>query len=172
MDFNGTWVYWEEKHFSRHWSLQESYRYEVINNVFDCNLFLLFSHVASSPEWNPGLIGLTFHFCLFTYFVFLILCAEVNDRDYRAWYGLGQTYEILKMPFYCLYYYRQAHKFRYAQFSLHSSTLSVYLTACVPHFGVFCDLLLKRRKTTWNLFALCSKKALTVTSFMRLSSPG
>ena len=172
MDFNGTWVYWEEKHFSRHWSLQESHRYEDINNVFDCNLSLLFSHVASSPGWNPGLIALTFHFCLFPYFVYLILCAEVNDRDYRAWYGLGQTYEILKMPFYCLYYYRQAHKFRYAQFSLHSSTLSVYLTACVPHFGVFCDLLLKRRKTTWNLFALCSKKALTVTSFMRLSSPG
>ena len=111
-------------------------------NVFDCNLFLLFSHVASSPEWNPGLMALTVLFCLFTYFVFLILCAEVNDRDYRAWYGLGQTYEILKMPFYCLYYYRQAHKFRYAQFSLHSSTLPVYLTACVPHFGVFCDLLL------------------------------
>ena len=32
---------------------------------------------------------------------------EVNRRDYRAWYGLGQTYEILKMPFYCLYYYKQ-----------------------------------------------------------------
>uniref|UniRef100_A0A8C1KJ12 CDC23 (cell division cycle 23, yeast, homolog) n=1 Tax=Cyprinus carpio TaxID=7962 RepID=A0A8C1KJ12_CYPCA len=30
---------------------------------------------------------------------------EVNKRDYRAWYGLGQTYGILKMPFYSLYYY-------------------------------------------------------------------
>lgn len=38
---------------------------------------------------------------------------EVNKRDYRAWYGLGQTYEILKMPFYCLYYYRKAHQLRY-----------------------------------------------------------
>lgn len=37
---------------------------------------------------------------------------EVNKRDYRAWYGLGQTYEILKMPFYCLYYYRRAHQLR------------------------------------------------------------
>ena len=37
---------------------------------------------------------------------------EVNKRDYRAWYGLGQTYEILKMPFYCLYYYRKAHQLR------------------------------------------------------------
>lgn len=33
---------------------------------------------------------------------------EVNRRDYRAWYGLGQTYEILKMPFYAIYYYKQA----------------------------------------------------------------
>ena len=37
---------------------------------------------------------------------------EVNRRDYRAWYGLGQTYEILKMPFYCLYYYKQAQELR------------------------------------------------------------
>ena len=33
---------------------------------------------------------------------------EVNPRDYRAWYGLGQTYELLGMPFYSLYYYRKA----------------------------------------------------------------
>lgn len=38
---------------------------------------------------------------------------EVNKRDYRAWYGLGQTYEILRMPFYCLYYYRKAHQLRF-----------------------------------------------------------
>lgn len=37
---------------------------------------------------------------------------EVNKRDYRAWYGLGQTYEILKLHFYCLYYYRRAHQLR------------------------------------------------------------
>ena len=37
---------------------------------------------------------------------------EVNRRDYRAWYGLGQTYEILKMPYYCLYYYKQAQELR------------------------------------------------------------
>jgi len=40
------------------------------------------------------------------------LIAEVNRRDYRAWYGLGQTYEILKMPYYCLYYYKQAQMLR------------------------------------------------------------
>lgn len=48
----------------------------------------------------------------------LIICSyilfriEVNRRDYRAWYGLGQTYEILKMPFYAIYYYKQAQLLR------------------------------------------------------------
>lgn len=43
---------------------------------------------------------------------------EVNKRDYRAWYGLGQTYEILRMPFYCLYYYRKAHQLRFVENTL------------------------------------------------------
>lgn len=38
--------------------------------------------------------------------------SEVNRRDYRAWYGLGQSYEILKMPFYSLYYYKIAQQIR------------------------------------------------------------
>lgn len=42
----------------------------------------------------------------------ICIFSEVNRRDYRAWYGLGQTYEILKMPFYCLYYYKQAQQLR------------------------------------------------------------
>jgi tetratricopeptide (TPR) repeat protein len=33
---------------------------------------------------------------------------DVNPRDYRAWYGLGQTYELLNMPYYALYYFRRA----------------------------------------------------------------
>lgn len=41
-----------------------------------------------------------------------VILTEVNRRDYRAWYGLGQTYEILKMPFYGLYYYKQAQLLR------------------------------------------------------------
>ena len=32
--------------------------------------------------------------------------------DYRAWYGLGQTYELLKMHHYCLYYFKQAQELR------------------------------------------------------------
>ena len=30
-----------------------------------------------------------------------------QQKDYRAWYGLGQTYELLKMHHYCLYYFKQ-----------------------------------------------------------------
>ena len=33
---------------------------------------------------------------------------DINPRDYRAWYGLGQTYELLEMYFYALHYYRKA----------------------------------------------------------------
>lgn len=33
---------------------------------------------------------------------------NVNQRDYRAWYGLGQTYEMLNLHFYALFYYRRA----------------------------------------------------------------
>lgn len=42
----------------------------------------------------------------------LIFIAEVNRRDFRAWYGLGQAYEILKMPFYSLHYYKAAQQLR------------------------------------------------------------
>jgi anaphase-promoting complex subunit 8 len=34
--------------------------------------------------------------------------ADVNRRDYRAWYGLGQTYEVLEMHAYALWYYKKA----------------------------------------------------------------
>ena len=37
---------------------------------------------------------------------------ELNPRDYRAWYGMGQTYELLQMPFYALHYYRRATQLR------------------------------------------------------------
>ena len=34
---------------------------------------------------------------------------DLSAHDFRAWYGLGQAYELLKMPFYALYYYRCEH---------------------------------------------------------------
>lgn len=33
---------------------------------------------------------------------------DVNRKDYRAWYGLGQAYELLNMHQYSLYYYQRA----------------------------------------------------------------
>jgi anaphase-promoting complex subunit 8 len=32
----------------------------------------------------------------------------LNPRDFRAWYGLGQAYEVLRMNDYSLYYYKRA----------------------------------------------------------------
>jgi hypothetical protein len=36
------------------------------------------------------------------------LAVEVSDTDYRAWYGLGQTYEMLHLYQYAAYYYKKA----------------------------------------------------------------
>jgi len=35
-------------------------------------------------------------------------CLDVNRKDYRAWYGLGQAYELLNMHQYALHYYQHA----------------------------------------------------------------
>jgi hypothetical protein len=39
--------------------------------------------------------------------------AEADPRDYRAWYGLGQTHELLSMFVYATYYFRRAVSFGY-----------------------------------------------------------
>lgn len=33
---------------------------------------------------------------------------EIDPKDFRAWYGLGQTYELQKMNNYALYYFTKA----------------------------------------------------------------
>jgi anaphase-promoting complex subunit 8 len=33
---------------------------------------------------------------------------DLNRRDYRAWFGLGQAYELLSMHQYALHYYHHA----------------------------------------------------------------
>ena len=38
--------------------------------------------------------------------------AEINKNDFRGYYGLGNAYEILKMPYFALHYFRQAHKLK------------------------------------------------------------
>lgn len=68
---------------------------------------------------------------------------DVNRRDFRAWYGLGQAYEILKMPFFSLYYYKIAQKLRpydsrmlvamgetYEKLDKKSNALKCYQKAC------------------------------------------
>lgn len=37
---------------------------------------------------------------------------DINRKDYRAWYGLGQTYEVLEMHLYALFYYQRAASLR------------------------------------------------------------
>lgn len=67
----------------------------------------------------------------------------MNRREYRAWYGLGQAYEILKMPYYSLYYYKMAQQFRpydsrmlvalgemYAKLDKNANALKCYQRAC------------------------------------------
>jgi anaphase-promoting complex subunit 8 len=37
----------------------------------------------------------------------------VNKQDFRGYYGMGHVYEVLEMPHYALFYYKQAHRLRY-----------------------------------------------------------
>lgn len=68
---------------------------------------------------------------------------RVNRRDFRAWYGLGQAYEIMKMPVYGLYYYKIATQLRpydsrmlvalgenYEKLSKPANALKCYQKAC------------------------------------------
>ena len=38
----------------------------------------------------------------------LLYILDINRKDYRAWYGLGQAYELLSMHQYALHYYQRA----------------------------------------------------------------
>ena len=33
--------------------------------------------------------------------------SEINRRDFRAWFGLGQTYEVLRLLNYSIFYFKQ-----------------------------------------------------------------
>lgn len=37
---------------------------------------------------------------------------DINPLDFRAWYGLGQTYEMLQMYSYALYYFHRSSSLR------------------------------------------------------------
>lgn len=97
------------------------FMYMYWENIYNTNMLLLIPHLTLATRH----------------------AIEVNKRDYRAWYGLGQTYEILKMPFYCLYYYRKAHQLRYGVWLNQRAFMQVLifynilLKICKAH--IFCD---------------------------------
>lgn len=52
-------------------------------------------------------VGMVFHLLITD--ISLPTCfTDVNRKDYRAWYGLGQAYELLSMHHYSLHYYQRA----------------------------------------------------------------
>ena len=66
------------------------------------------SHAAiESYRRAIGAFGLWIFFWLLLG-ALLIVSEDVNRKDYRAWYGLGQAYELLNMHQYSLYYYQRA----------------------------------------------------------------
>lgn len=46
------------------------------------------------------------------------ILTEINIRDYRAWYGLGQIYELVKLPNYALFYFAHARELRPRDFRM------------------------------------------------------
>jgi len=64
--------------------------------------------------------------------------ADVNRKDYRAWYGLGQTYELLGEPFYALNYYQKATALRPYDARMWSALAICYekLKRCVKLFPI------------------------------------
>ncbi|MEE6479946.1 hypothetical protein FKM82_012415 [Ascaphus truei] len=84
---------------------------------------------------------------------------EVNKRDYRAWYGLGQTYEILKMPFYCLYYYRRAHQLR-----PNDSRMLVALGECYEKL----NQLVEAKKCYWRAYAVGDVEKMALVKLAKL----
>lgn len=39
---------------------------------------------------------------------YLHLLKDISKKDYRAWHGLGQAYELLDMPQYALHYFQRS----------------------------------------------------------------
>ena len=63
---------------------------------------------------------------------------DMNPRDFRAWYGLGQTYEILKMPLYSLYYYQKAAQLRPQDARMWCAVANCYECLGQSHDAVRC----------------------------------
>ena len=57
---------------------------------------------------------------------------DVNRKDYRAWYGLGQAYELLNMHQYALHYYQHATALRFVP-AVHLDYLSLIVIVHSPY---------------------------------------
>jgi hypothetical protein len=56
------------------------------------------------------------------------VAVDVIRKDYRAWYGLGQAYELLNMHQYALHYYQHATALRFVVVLPRND---LFLTLCV-----------------------------------------
>lgn len=92
---------------------------------------------------------------------------EINIRDYRAWYGLGQIYELVKLPNYALFYFTHARDLRPRDYRMLVSLGEMFdradrifeSMACF-YKALFYDtdgtIMLKLAKyVTHNLFTIC-----------------
>jgi len=66
---------------------------------------------------------------------------DINPRDYRAWYGLGQTYEILQMHFYSLHYFRKATALRPYDARMWCAMGQCYEYVVLQYVAVCCNVL-------------------------------
>ena len=61
---------------------------------------------------------------------------DVNRKDYRAWYGLGQAYELLNMHQYALHYYQHATALRFVlRCPLDCVSLTLYVGPMMSDYG-------------------------------------
>ncbi len=76
--------------------------------------WILIGHELMELKNSPSAC-IAYHHALGWYTIMIgeTVCLEIDKKDCRAWYGLGQMYDILRMPSYAIYYYQQAHKCRY-----------------------------------------------------------
>ena len=83
-------------HYSYAWTIMGHENIEMKNSNAAIACYRKATGI-NNIEYSILLLKLKFHYVV-----------EMNMRDFRAWYGLGQAYEILKMSLYSLYYYRMA----------------------------------------------------------------
>ena len=58
---------------------------------------------------------------------------EISDREYRAWYGLGQTYELLKLFQFAVHYHLKAAALRPSDARMWVAVGNCYLQVQLTH---------------------------------------